>query len=296
MKIHVTGAHGLLGKCATKTLAEIGNVIESDIDTMNICDSQQVESVLGKDPPDVLVHVAAIKGNQPSKDNPVHFYEVNSTGTLHLLEACRKFSIKQFIFVSSISVHGMSQEPIHEDTPIRPQHPYGASKACGEALIHSYVRSYGLNATIVRPNFIVGPIFPPAPYVDNLIYSFLEAIDTHGCIELAGDGSFEREWIHPEDVATVLKLAILQHLNGCHTFILGPNRISMRNLAEGLVLRLGRGEVRTDPTKPGFSLISSSQHVQDSLAWKPAYTFDDIVTQICDEYQARKNHSDYRYQ
>jgi len=294
VNIHVTGARGFTGMYVVSALAGLGRIEGSDVDTLDITDAGAVTTTLKARPADMLVHLAALKGNKPSRDNPLEFYRVNTTGTLNLLEACRVTGVKRVVFVSSLTVHGKSEHPVNETSSIRPQHPYGATKAASEALIHAYAESYGIEAVILRPNFIVGPIPAPHPYADNIIYDFITAIDTKGFIGLAGDGSYQREWVHPEDVAAAVKLAVEFRSGGCETFILAVNRMSMRELAQRVVETMGRGEVKTNPAIPGFSLVSSSTKAAQVLGWKPRHDVQDIIRQIWYEYSGRKDHPHHR--
>ena len=123
-------------------------------------------------------------------------------------------------------------------------------------MIQSYVSSYGLRATIFRPNFIVGPIPLPRPYTDNLIYDFIEALQNSGVIELAGDGSYQREWLHPRDVAAAISLAVPSSETGCETYILSGHRVTMRELADRVIHCVGKGSTITIPV----SVASPSSH------------------------------------
>ena len=215
MLCHVTGAKGLVGQEISRALAKLGDVHGTDVDDMDVTDLQTVRKVLTARPPDVVVHLAGLKGNRPSREQPLKFFEVNTTGTLNLLEASRQLGVKHFIFFSSLTVHGPGTEPVNELSPLNPQHAYSGSKGASESIVHAYAHSYGMRATIFRPNFIVGPIYPPQPYADNLIYDFIQyALDT-GVIELAGNGEYQREWMHPKDIASAVALAVSASRPGC---------------------------------------------------------------------------------
>jgi UDP-glucose 4-epimerase len=297
VEIHVTGAGGFLGTFVVRALADIGHIHSTDLDTMDVSDASSVTAFLRKNQPDIIIHLAALKGNVSSRERPVDFFKVNTLGTLNLLEACRVLGIKRFIFMSSLTVHGKTDFPVSERSPISPLHPYGASKAAAEALVHAYSECYGIRAVIFRPNFIVGAIPPPRPYQDNLIYDFIQQFEKEGSVELAGVGDFQREWIHVEDVAAAVKSAILaDHESGCETFILAANRVTMKDLASRIARRIGKGCVRTNPTVPGFSLVSMSDKALRNLDWRPRKSIDDIIDEIWDEYRSRKNYRDYGFE
>jgi nucleoside-diphosphate-sugar epimerase len=287
MRVHVTGARGFLGREVLRRLPSNVQTEVSDVDTLNIVDRDAVLPALKKSLPDVVIHLAALKGNQPSKDNPGRFFEVNTRGTLNLLDACRALGVRRLVFMSSLTVHGRSAEEIDEDSPLRPQHPYGASKAAAEAFVHAYCESYGLTAAILRPNFIVGPIPPPAPYADNVIYDFIRALLDAGEVRLAGDGLFRREWVHVGDVADAVWRAALSNRPGCDAFMLAANRVTMQDLAERIRLRVRTGRIVASGA-PGFSLISSAAKAREILQWSPAMDLDAIIDEIWAEFQARQ--------
>ncbi|MFQ5801467.1 MAG: NAD-dependent epimerase/dehydratase family protein [Candidatus Methylomirabilales bacterium] len=285
--MHVTGASGFLGRYVVRSLKRLGQIQGTDIDDMDVTDAPAVLARLQVHPPQVLVHLAALKGNLPSRQRPLEFFKVNTLGTLNLLEACRQLGIKRFVFMSSLTVLGPTDHPVDETHPIRPLHPYGASKAAAEALVHAYSNSYELEALILRPNFIVGPIPAPHHYVDNLIYDFIDDIEREGKIELAGDGHYQREWVHPADVAEAVALAVSTRAQRCETFILSGNRLTMWDLAERIIRRIGKGRVTSDPGVAGFTLISSSEKARSGLGWKPRVDIDMIIDEIWNEYRSR---------
>ena len=287
MKVHVTGARGFLGRDVVQSLMSLGDVRGSDVDDLDIARASQVLARLRVDRPDVVIHLAALKGNVPSRQRPVAFFRVNTLGTLNLLEACRRLGISRFIFMSSVTVVGHAETPADESWPIRPLHPYAASKAAAEALVHAYARSYGIRAVILRPNFIVGAIPPPHPYRDNLIYDFVAKVDRRGALELIGDPGFQREWLHPSDISRAVQLAVEADLPDCETFMLSANRCTMWELAELIVRRVGCGRVTVDPAGAGFTLISSSAKAHRLLGWQPRVTLDEIVAEIWEEYRSR---------
>ncbi len=287
MEIHVTGARGFLGRYVVQSLERLGRVHGTDINDMDVTDATAVLAQLEANPADVVVHLAALKGNLPSRQRPLEFFKVNALGTLNLLEACRQLGIKRFVFMSSLTVVGPNDHPVDETCPIRPLHPYGASKAAAEALLHAYSNSYELEAVILRPNFIVGPIQVPEPYTDNLIYDFIQDIEREGQIELAGDGHYQREWVHPADIAEAVALGVSTRGERCGTFILSGNRLTMLDLAKRIVRRIGKGRVTTNAERAGFTLISSSEKAGSVLDWKPRVDIDMIIDEIWGEYRSR---------
>lgn len=277
----------MLGREVTKALATLGEVQGSDVEDMDVTDLTGIKRALGAHPPDVVVHLAALKGNLPSRERPLDFFNVNTMGTLNMLEACRELGVKKFIFFSSLTVYGPTDSPVDESTPLNPLHMYSGSKGASESLVHAYCNAYGMAGVIFRPNFIVGPIPAPLPYVDNLVYDFIEAAKEKGVIELAGDGQFQREWLHPRDVAAAVALGASSTKGGCETYILSDNRVTMHELASRITRAVGAGSVTTNPSMGGFSIISSSEKARRELGWKPQVDLDSLIAEIWHEYQSR---------
>ncbi len=88
--------------------------------------------VIKRHRPDLVCHLAALCGAAPSRENPPDYYAVNTLGTVHLLEACRRVGVERFLFSSSLTVHGASSDPVNESSAFSPRHPYAASKLAAE--------------------------------------------------------------------------------------------------------------------------------------------------------------------
>ena len=81
MLCHVTGANGRVGLEVTQALEKLGVVHGTDVDDMDVTDISSIESVFRKNPPNVVVHLAGLKGNIPSQENPMKFFNVNEAGS-----------------------------------------------------------------------------------------------------------------------------------------------------------------------------------------------------------------------
>ncbi len=94
---------------------------------------------------DVVVHLAANTGVEPSIKNPRMDMEANVIGTFNMLEASRQNNVKKFVFASSNAPLGKAEPPVNEETAPKPLSPYGASKLAGEGYCLAYYHSFGLN-------------------------------------------------------------------------------------------------------------------------------------------------------
>ena len=106
-----------------------------------------------------IFHQAAQAGVRSSWGSEFEIYTtLNLVATQRLLEACKKLTIEKFIFASSSSVYGDSEElPLREDSVLRPVSPYGVTKLAGEHLCTSYWKNYNI-PTIA---FAISPFMVP---------------------------------------------------------------------------------------------------------------------------------------
>ncbi|MEL7087587.1 MAG: NAD-dependent epimerase/dehydratase family protein, partial [Planctomycetota bacterium] len=100
--------------------------------------------VAATDGADAVIHLAANTGVGPSVEDPRMDCEVNVTGVLNALEACRANGTDRFVFASSGAPLGVQTPPLHEEMAPHPASPYGASKLAGEGYCSAYFHSFGV--------------------------------------------------------------------------------------------------------------------------------------------------------
>lgn len=155
-----------------------------------------------------VVHLGA-RGSVPrSLRNPQATHEVNATGTLNVLEACRHAGA-HLVFSSSSSVFGASPViPKSEDVLTAPLTPYAASKLAAEAYIQAYQHSFGVTALTLRFFNVYGPWQRPdhdyAAVIPKWIWKAMHGEE----IVINGDGSITRDFTHVDDVVDVIVRAI----------------------------------------------------------------------------------------
>ncbi len=104
-----------------------------------------------------VFHQAALGSVPRSVEQPELYNDVNTTGTLNVLEAARAAKVRRVMFAASSSAYGDNPVPWVEHMPVRPQSPYAATKVAGEALLRAYAGSYGLDTVSLRYFNIFGP-------------------------------------------------------------------------------------------------------------------------------------------
>jgi UDP-glucose 4-epimerase len=174
MKIMVTGGAGFIGSNVVDAYLRAGHQVvvvdnlftgkqenvnpEAKFYEMDIR-SEEMESVIESERPDVLNHHAAQISVPISVADPLLDADINIKGLLNLLEKAVKQSVKKFIFISSGgAIYGEAAEyPTSEDYPPKPLSPYAISKLVSEYYLAYYNHQHGLDYTVLRYANIYGP-------------------------------------------------------------------------------------------------------------------------------------------
>jgi NAD dependent epimerase/dehydratase len=107
---------------------------------------------------DIVFHLASLVAIPYSYQAPEAYVATNVTGTLNVLEACRRAAVERVVHTSTSEVYGTAQfAPITEAHPLHPQSPYAASKAAADHLALAYHASFGTPVVVLRPFNTFGP-------------------------------------------------------------------------------------------------------------------------------------------
>lgn len=126
----------------------------------DITDAAKINEIFKENDIDAVIHLAAWAGVPMSVKKPLVYANVNLMGTMNLIDACRNFGVKKFVFGSSSSVYGNRDDKrvAEDDDVMHAVSPYGATKVAGEVLCHAASAVYGINVAVDR---IFGPIYGP---------------------------------------------------------------------------------------------------------------------------------------
>jgi dTDP-glucose 4,6-dehydratase len=173
----------------------------------NINNKNFIIRILQKYKPSLVFNLAAETHVDKSIDGPKSFINSNILGVFNLLEAIRMYNKKlKLINVSTDEVYGdINKLSSKEDDAYNPSSPYSASKASGDLLIKSYIRTYNLPAVITNCCNNYGPNQYPEKLIPTIIYK----ITRNETIPIYGNGKNVREWIHVNDhCEALIKIAI----------------------------------------------------------------------------------------
>jgi UDP-glucose 4-epimerase len=169
---------------------------------------------------DAVVHLASQTGVLPSVEDPARDFEGNTLPTFRVLEACRRRGIERIVFASSGASVGDVTPPIHENIVARPLSPYGAGKLAGEAYVQGYAGSFGMSTVALRFSNVYGPY---SLHKDNAIPNFIRRCLRGERLEIYGDGSQTRDFIHVHDLCDGIIAAVRADEIGGEVFQLGTS-------------------------------------------------------------------------
>jgi dTDP-glucose 4,6-dehydratase len=182
----------------------------------NIMDRPLVERLLREYAIDALLNFAAESHVDNSIEGPKEFIDTNITGTFQLLEAARSYAKEKkdfrFLQVSTDEVYG-SLGPtgkFSETTPYAPNSPYSASKAAADHLVRAWHETYGLDTIITHCTNNYGPRQHPEKLIPRMIRCALSGEK----LPVYGKGNNIRDWIHVEDHANGVWLALTRGKSG----------------------------------------------------------------------------------
>jgi UDP-glucuronate 4-epimerase len=238
---------------------------------------------------DAVFHLAARAGVRPSIVDPLLYEDVNLRGTITLLEVCKEFGMKNFIFASSSSVYGENQRvPFSEkDLDIQPISPYGATKRAGELLCYSYHHLYGIHTACLRIFTAYGPRQRP----EMAIHKFTSLMDQGKEIPMYGDGSSKRDYTYIDDLIDGM-MAVLQRHKGFEIYNLGESRTtSLKELIRMIEECLGKkAKILAMEPQPGDVSITYADITKAArmLGYQPKVSMEEGIKRFVEWYKAQR--------
>jgi nucleoside-diphosphate-sugar epimerase len=271
MKYLVTGGAGFIGSNLVKELVNRGEQVRiidnfSTGRRQNIKEFQtDIEIVEGdirdfwvtidacKDI-DYVLHQAALPSVNRSVENPLTSNDVNTNGTLTVLECARRQGVKRLLFASSSSVYGDTPTlPKREDMIPNPLSPYAISKLTGEYYCRVYANLYGMSAIAMRYFNVFGPNQNPDSQYAAVIPKFIKSILNDEAPVFFGDGLQSRDFTYIDNVVNAVLTACEQDQVTQGEFNLAcGSQYTLRDLVEQLNSLIGKNiEAKLAPARLG---------------------------------------------
>jgi UDP-glucose 4-epimerase len=229
---------------------------------------------------DFVIHQAALASVPRSIDDPSSSNQVNVQGTLNLLVAAKANGVKRFVYASSSSVYGDSEElPKREDMTPSPKSPYAISKLAGEYYCVVFGELYDLPTVSLRYFNVFGPRQDPNSQYAAVIPLFVKALLSGERATIFGDGEQSRDFTYIENVVAGNLLAATSTTRGARVYNLAcGQRFTLNVLYDRLKTIIGSdAEAIFEAPRPGDVKHSQAaiEAVERELGFKPAVGFDD---------------------
>ncbi len=289
MRVLVTGGGGFIGSHVVDRLIARGDTPRIfDLSASAYHSPLEVETFTGSitDPAnldlamrdcDAVIHLAAVADVAHVLADPVLAEEVNTRGTLNVLEAACRVEAPRVVYGSTTWVYSDCVErAVDESTPIpAPRHLYTATKLAGETYCAGYAELYDLEYTVLRFGIPYGPRARAA----GVVAKFTDLALAGEALTIAGDGSQTRSFIYVEDLAGGIVAALAPPAAGRTYNLSGDEVVTILEIAETVQEMTGGCEIVHTPPRPGdFPGKQISNHrALEEIGWKAETSFREGV-------------------
>lgn len=315
-KVLITGINGQDSSYLAEYMLELGHevhgIIRRHSDTLNqqsrlsaiqdkitahygdMTDTNSIENVLAEVVPDYVFNIAAQSHVQVSWTIPVYTVDVNATGTLRLLDACRRIVPKaKFYQATSSECFGLSVDDDkfqRETTQMNPTSPYGCSKVFAYNITRHYRRAFGMHAcngilfnhTSVRRgmNFVEQKICHAVAQIKLGLLDKLELGNMDSYRDIGASWDYVRAmWL------------IMNHLKADDFVIATGETHSVRDVCKTAFGYVGLDYNDYVVQNPKFMrpeelpyLRGDATRARVILGWEPKYTFDMLMKEMVDHW------------
>jgi len=222
---------------------------------------------------EIVYHLAGQSDIVPSIENPTLYYDVNSTGTLKILNYVRDNRVKTYVYAASSSCYGVPKKyPTSEIAEINPRYPYALTKYFGEKLSLHWSKLYDFNCVSLRLFNVFGPRVRTTGHYGAVFGVFLSQLANKKPLTVVGDGEQKRDFTFVDDVVDAFVLAGKSKKSG--VFNVGTSKpITINKVVKILKVK----KIISLPTRPGepFQTNADIRKIKKELKWFPKVKFED---------------------
>ncbi len=252
----------------------------------DICDKDVVRKAM--EGCDRVVNFAAESHVDSSITSPEDFVRTDVIGVFSLLEEARRRDIGRFVQISTDEVYGSTVSGSFSERDILdPSSPYSASKAGGELLARSYVKTYGLRVMVTRSSNNYGPFQYPEKLIPVLV---IKALNDEP-LPIYGTGTNVRDWLYVEDNCRAVDVVLQKGEAGDIVNIGSGNEVQNIDVAKMILEHMGKPESLIafvdDRLGHDFRYSLEWDRIRD-LGWMPEVKFEEGLKRTVDWYLANE--------
>lgn len=307
MRLLITGCDGFVGRHLTREAIArgwqvygtvlSGRSMTTEIETFPVdLVSGDITTVIQRVKPDYLCHLAGFSSVALSWQEPAQTFQVNTIGTIRLLDAVRQVSPEtKILSVGSAEEYGLvrSLEPITEEYVLQPLSPYGASKAAVGFLAQQYARAYDLHICHVRPFNHIG-IGQGKGFVTTDFASQLVAMEKGLIAPILKVGNLEakRDFTNVRDIVQgYLQLLQLGQRGQVYNLASGK-AVAVQEVLDLMLKRIGttvKVQVDTERLRPSEVpvLAGNIDKIKQLTGWQPKIDLEESVEEVLADWRSR---------
>ena len=268
MNILVTGGLGLIGHNVVARLEQkehdviiadtrtnYGIIPQSEIDYLmaerlkkisgnniyriDITDANNIEWLVAKHKPQVIIHMASFPRQKVVNANPAWGSRVMMEGLINVCESAKKHGVERVVYISSSMVYGDFADQVEEDYDCKPIGQYGIMKLTGEDIVKDYYRRGAFDYAIIRPSAVYGPL----DVEDRVVAKFMLTAMRGGVLNVNGAGE-TLDFTYVDDAADGIVAAATRIMARNNTYnITKSHSVSLLAAAEMIVKIVGQGTI-----------------------------------------------------